>query len=115
MAQREKSSPGWADRLLSDVQAAPLGTRRRGKHAARYNMEITTGILPLLKRAAGMRGVSVTTYIRRAMLSFVAHDLNRPLAAVLPLDPRVSRPGSRRVEEDPDALIGGSWEIEDLR
>ena len=115
MGQTEKSKPGWAERLMADVEALPLGTNRRGRHAGRYNMEITPGILPMLKRAAAARNVSPTTYIRRAMLSFIAHDLNRPLDAVLALDPRVSLPGSNQVITDSEGHLGGSWEIEDLR
>lgn len=112
---RDTSSPGWADRLRADVEALPLGTRRRGRHAGRYNIEVTPGVLPLLKRAAAARGVAPTTYIRRAMLAFIAHDLNKPLEALLVLDPRVTGPKSTRVVEDPEGEIGGSWEIEDLR
>jgi hypothetical protein len=97
------------------VEALPLGTNRRGKHAGRFNIEITPGILPLLKRAAAARGVSPTSYIRRAMLSFIAHDLNKPFEAVLQHDPRVSGPGSTRAVVDLEGNIGGSWEIEDLR
>ena len=115
MTSQDRSSPGWRERLLADVEALPLQTRRRGKHAGRLNIEITPGILPLLRRAAAARGVSPTSYIRRAMLSFIAHDLNRPLEAVLAHDPRVSGPGSTRAVADPEGKIGGSWEIEDLR
>ena len=115
MTHRDTSTPGWADRLRADVEAIPLGTRRRGKHAGRFNIEITPGILPLLHRAAAARGVSPTSYIRRAMLAFIAYDLNRPLEAVLEHDPRVSGPKQTRAVLDPEGNIGGSWEIEDLR
>ena len=115
MQNPDRSSPGWAERLMADVEAIPLGTRRRGKHAARLNIEITPGILPMLKRASAARGVSPTSYIRRAMLAFIAYDLNKTLETVLQHDPRVSGPRSTRAVVDPEGNIGGSWEIEDLR
>lgn len=115
MTQGQKSNPGWADRLLSNVQARPLGTNGRGPHASRLNIELTVGVWPLLLRAARARNVSPTGYIRRAMLAFIAHDLNKPLEEVLAHDPRFSPPGTNRVVVDPEGKLGGSWEIEDLR
>lgn len=105
----------WQERLIADVQRTSGKGRRRTQAASRLNIEINGGLLPLLMRAARSREVSPTGYIRRAMLSFIAHDLNMRLEAVLAVEPRFSPPGSRVPIHDPEGKLGGSWEIEDLR
>lgn len=109
------SAFGWRDRLRADVRRTATKGKRRSQAASRLNIELTKGVLPLLLAASRRRGVSPTGYIRRAMLSFIAHDLNRPFEEVLAHDPRFSPIGSRHPVADPEGKLGGSWEIEDLR
>jgi hypothetical protein len=106
---------GWRDRVRADVKRTAKRGKRRSDAQSRLNIELLPGIVPLLMAAARRRQVSPTGYIRRAMLSFIAHDLNMRLEDVLVHDPRFSPPGSRHPIPDPEGRMGGSWEIEDLR
>jgi hypothetical protein len=106
---------GWRDRVVGNVARTSEVRVRRTKAVSRLTMEVTVGIMPLLMEACRRRQISPTGYIRRAMLAFIAHDLNRPLEDVLVHDPRFSPPGSRIVVPDPEGKMGGPWEIEDLR
>lgn len=106
---------GWADRLVSDVRSAAKPRGRRTQAVSRLNLEVTAATSPLLAEAARRRGIAPTGYLRRAVLAFIAHDLNMSLEAVLKTDPRFSPPGSRRVVVDPEGKFGGPWDIEDLR
>lgn len=107
---------GWADRTLADVKR--VSEKRRGRRTqavSRLGLEIMPKCMPLLVEAARRRGIAPTGYIRRAMLAFIAHDLNMELTDVLATDPRFSHPESNRVSQDPEGKLGGSWDIEDLR
>lgn len=106
---------GWRERVTSGVARTSGKTARRGSAVLRHTIDQPAGVVPLLLEACRRRGCGPVTYIRRAMLSFIAHDLNRPLESVLALDPRFTRPGKRHPEHDPEGMLGGSWEIEDLR
>lgn len=105
----------WRSKMLDQVAATSKKRARRGKAVSRFVIEVPADLAPLLNRAARARGTAPTGYIRRAMLGFIAHDLNMRLEAVLAADPRFTPPGSRVTVHDPEGKLGGSWEIEDLR
>lgn len=112
---RAKREFDWRDRVVQNVERAVKPSSRLPGALHRFNLTVPDPLWPLLLRAATRRGASVTAYIRRATIAFVAHDLNLPLERVLQLDPRWSNPGSNRTDADPEGIRGGSWEIEDLR
>lgn len=115
MTKRAPSNFDWRERLVQSVQNSAAPKSRRGNHDHRLNIEVPNPLWPLLLEAARRRNGSVTAYIRRATIAFIAHDLNLPLERVLEADPRWSEPGSRRSIHDPEGNLGGSWDIEDLR
>lgn len=106
---------GWADKVRGNVARTAEKRGRRTHAVSRLGLEIMPRCMPLLMEAARRREVSPTGYIRRAMLAFIAHDLNMPFERVLATDPRFSPPGSRRAIDDPEGKLGGPWDIEDLR
>jgi len=105
------TSPSWRDRALSEV-AAKVGNKRRSRYASRLNIEIPHGgLLELLVEAAARRDCSPTTYIRRAMMAFIAYDMHIPYAKIAAMDPRFTEPHGNNAIIDPDGTMGGPWEI----
>lgn len=107
----QKSGSDWRTKLRSEV-AAKVGNQRRGRYASRLNIEIPFGgLLALLIEVAARRDCSPTTYARRAMMSFIAYDLDIPFEEVAKLDPRFTGPAGNNAIHDPAGELGGPWEI----
>lgn len=71
---------------------------------------------PLIQRAAAQRGVATASYIRRAVLAMVAHDLQMPLEEVLEHDPRVAAMDSiGSGVSEPEGQLFGPWRIVEVR
>lgn len=105
----------WQDRVRSSASRAAGTKARRSQAVSRMNIEIMPLTMPLLREASRRRNISPTGYIRRAMLAFLAYDLNLPIGDVIATDSRFSPPESRQVIDDPEGKMGGPWDIEDLR
>ena len=74
MSDLEFEIPGWQDRLLERVHRPP-SIHSRGR---RPNLVVVTGdreFRALLLKAARQRGISTSGYARRALASWVIHDL----------------------------------------
>lgn len=107
----------WRDTTKSAVKAKARSARKNSRGASN-NFRISRvgfSVLahPFLVRAAAVRGMTLSGYIRRATLAFAAHDLglNRidlfeKDAAITPID-RIGSPSKDLSEE-----LYGSWEVQ---
>lgn len=64
-------------------------------------------------KAASARRLSISAYMRRAAYAMACHDLGLPFAAILEIDPFVSRENGRRMR-DAGGTKFGQWEIDRL-
>lgn len=78
----DRSVPGWQERVMASVSARERASRRDRNKGTQSRRPGAIGIhadLPLMgdiRRAADSRGMSVAAYVRRAVISFVARDLD---------------------------------------
>jgi len=101
----------WRDRVTAEV-AAKVGNKKRSRYVSRLNIEIPPGgLLELLTEAAARRDCSPTTYIRRAMMAFIAYDMHIPYAKIVRMDPRFTEPHGNNAIVDEAGELGGPWEI----
>lgn len=107
-----KPPSDWRAKVRGEVAGMRRTSARRGQQVSRLTIEIPPGrLIELLRLAAERRRTSVTGYIRRAMLAYLAWDLQLDYRSVVRTDPRFSPPDSRQVMHDPDGVMGGPWEI----
>lgn len=118
----DESTPGWQDRLTDSVLGRDLvrGTSGKGVGKREGNhVYINAGLSwkQLVKVAAEKRGASISTYIRRAVAAFIAHDLDITLPDVLEDGPRPcawGRTGAYRTDPPDTGQDYGPWIIGEL-
>jgi len=112
----DPSVPGWQDRVMAALAEREANGRTRTARQRRGHVQINCdeGYAILLNKAAQVRGVAQTTYARRAIAAFVAHDLGIPIGEVLafvsapvPYGGHAS-PGERTAD---DGAGYGSWQV----
>lgn len=113
----DESTPGWQDRVIENLASKEkfLGPAADPKYP-RFYIHAGQTLTALMPLAAERRGLSKSTYIRRAIAAFVAHDLEQDFAEVLKDGPSLVRyahrsgyGAKRRVD---DGKGHGPWEIE---
>lgn len=78
----DPSIPGWRERALARVAERQ---RKSGRSADRKNgmyLFFDDGLRVLLDEACKRRNISLTGYGRRAMIAFIAHDLDMEIEEV---------------------------------
>lgn len=112
------SQPGWQERAIERVRARQLKTRRAYERRNGLYLFFDDPLRVLLDEACMRRNVSLTGYCRRALVAFLAHDLDMPIAEVAR---HTARPtdygatgGGRLVRTQDDAKGKGPWRITDL-
>lgn len=103
--------------MSGSVAAKAADTRKRSRGAS-DNFRISrigfsTAAHPFLVKAARTRGISLSGYIRRAVMAWVAHDLGLDRIQLFELDAGITpigRVGSRPTK-DLDEKIYGRWEV----
>lgn len=119
MGHLTKSKPGWEDRILDKVFSRKLA---RANHDLKWGRELNVTAGKTLKAAVGeaaeKRGMSRTSYMRRAIAAFVAHDLGTTPAKLLEDGPRAAPSGTTLPPKDAppeDGVTGfGPWKIGSL-
>lgn len=101
----------WRDIVRADVASLPSRGEADERAAG------TTFKLPLhrlLIVASRARKMSPGSYLRRAVIAMIAHDLGKPFAEVLSLDPRAARETGYPIRDE-EGTAFGPWEIVALR
>lgn len=105
----ESSRGDYKARMLAKAElrasTRAAADRKTYSRLARYQFTCDPPFLAALRAAAGLRGISVAGYVRRAIGSFVAADLGVPAAEVLRHVPQAAPRGKwvRRPIRDPRA------------
>lgn len=110
----------WRTIIADQVAVNAADARKRSRSTSATQRLTRTSFSvdahPFLIRAARQRGLSLSSYVRRATLAFVALDLGLDQVDLFKLDAALSpfgqggNPWSR--EFDLDGEIYGSWEVE---
>lgn len=113
------STPEYPESVIAAVNAQASTGRRGRERGYSFTISAHRELAPLIKRAAAMRGCTTTTYVRRALAAFLAHDLGMRLTDVTRTFPAAVQSGMRntpglakgqRSEDDGEGY--GSWRIE---
>lgn len=99
----------WRDVTRANVANLPSVEQRRTMTTSFY-VSVIEDLHRACLDAAHARGLSLTSYARRALLAFVAYDTDQSVRDLVAIDARIRRPGSRAVM-DPEMRLGGPWEI----
>lgn len=117
----EESVPGWQERALErERQGASKDPKQasKKKHGNYLYLHAGMKLKSLLNAAAKQRGVSRSTYARRAMAAYIAHDLGLEPEDVLEGGPRScewGKTGADVTKPPGDDLSGyGAWRLDGL-
>ena len=100
----------WRDIVRADVEGLPESKPSVSEGSAQLQAEIRKPIYALLVERAAERRISVPTYVRRATMAMLAHELGIPFGEFTAIDPRVTRDTGYPVQ-DPGGDAFGKWEI----
>lgn len=76
------SVPGWQERAIERVRARQHKTRRANERKNGTYIFYDDPLRVLLDEACKRRNISLTGYVRRAMVAMIAYDLKMELAEV---------------------------------
>lgn len=95
------------------VRVAESRQRSRGTSATQRMSRVAFSIdvHPFLVRAAQLRGISISGYIRRATMARVAADLGLPARDLFRIDSAIRARGG--ADRDLDGERWGRWEVND--
>lgn len=117
----EESTPGWQEKVLERTrQGASSDPKQKYKKKHGNDLYLHAGVKlkSLLNLASEKRGVSRSTYARRAMAAFIAHDLGLEPEDVLKDGPRPcgwGETGADVTKAPGDDLSGyGPWRLDGL-
>jgi hypothetical protein len=101
----------WRDRLIERITSMPDLRENRQSIGVIFKPHLYS----LVKRAAEARGMSLSSYLRRAVLSFACFDLGLDWYETMADDRganKIGRPASDGVESGGHGF--GKWQIEGL-
>lgn len=113
----DPAKPGWEERVLERVEKSLQSKGHVAQKRRKWSLQIfaDTEYGLLLREAAKRRGMTMASYVRRAVAARVARDLGLPMrevtrwcAAVTPWDGE-ARPGQPRVKTSDDGTGWGEW------
>jgi hypothetical protein len=109
---------GWRERAVGMVSKSERSKsmRKINTRGARFDCFVDPAFIGLAKRAAAQRGMTLTSYGRRAIAAFIAHDLGMAFEDVVKHGPAVtttSRDSSRIKDgrSTDDGTGYGDWTI----
>jgi len=106
----DPSQSGWQDRLLSVADDQP-NARQKDK-TRRFPVEIPSYWHPLVMEAAKRRNISITGYMRRAIMAFVVRDLGLNWEKVMDDEPSTMEyTDPFRAQHDLRGTGRGEWQI----
>lgn len=112
------SEPGWQDRAIAAVRARQRKSSRTNDRKNGLYLFFDDPLRVLLDEACHRRNISLTGYARRAMVAFIAYDLDLPLEEVAQ---HAAQPagygatGGGRMKRTQDTGRGmGPWDITGL-
>lgn len=109
------SEPGWEERAIARVKARQKETRRANERTNGMYLFFDDEMRVMLDEACRRRDISLTGYARRAMIAFIAHDLDLPLAEVAQYGAEPvgygKTGGGRTTRTRDDGLGRGLWRI----
>lgn len=76
------SEPGWEERAIAAVRARQSKTKRNNDRKNGLYLFFDDPLRVMLDEACHRRDISLTGYARRAMIAFIAYDLDLPLEEV---------------------------------
>lgn len=109
---------GWRDIVRDAVAARAAEARKRSRgasqtaHISRVGFSVEAH--PFLVRAAHLRGMSISGYIRRATMTLVAKDLGIDPKEIFAVDTPLTPPGKAgrwHSTRDLDGELFGRWEV----
>ena len=114
------SKSEYPENVIAEVDARAAKGRRGWDRGYGFTILATPELAPLLKRAATLRGCTTTTYARRAVAAFLAHDLGMRFTDVAKTFPAAIPSGmagtsglsngTGRTQDDGEGY--GSWRFE---
>lgn len=109
------SEPGWQERAIAAVRSRQKETRRHNERSNGLYLFFDDEMRVLLDEACLRRNISLTGYIRRAMIAFLAHDLGMKIGDVAQYAAEpvgYGKTGGGRRERTHDTGTGrGRWKI----
>ena len=106
-------NPSAAASMIAQIAGLPVRGYSSREDAIKVPADLLPGAYGAVVKAAKARRISVSSYIRRAVLAFAAHDLEMPLRELVAIDPRMARDTNQQMP-DPEGRRFGPWEIESL-
>ena len=112
------STPGWQERAIERVRARQHKTRRAYERRNGLYLFFDDPLRVLLDEACMRRNISLTGYCRRALVAFLAYDLDMPIEEVaqhtaVPTAYGATG-GGRLVRTKDDAKGQGPWRVTHL-
>lgn len=109
------SEPGWEERAIAAVRARQVKTGRSSERKNGIWTFFDDPLRVMLDEACFRRNISLTGYVRRALMAFIAYDLDLPLQEVTQhgAQPRpYGGPGVGKIKRTQDDGLGmGPWDI----
>jgi hypothetical protein len=104
--------PDWRQVALRRAHERVMVKRHKWRQAemSRFQMTVGPRYTTLLADAAAHRGLSTTSYIRRAVAAFIAHDLGMEFTEVVADTPHVQGPSHGKWD---DGTGYGQWRVAD--
>jgi hypothetical protein len=81
-AAPQPSEPGWRERAIAAVRARQHEKRRHNERKNGLYLFFDDPLRVYLDEACHRRNISLTGYARRALVAFLAHDLDVPLEEI---------------------------------
>lgn len=108
----DQETPTWREAALTAVRLSVEDEYSRQPNR-NFRVRVPLQWVKLMQKAARSRGMSTTGYMRRAIMSWVSHDLNMDWFELMEDEPNVA-PG-RPAASNPHVFLGGegfgAWRI----
>ena len=100
----------WRDVVQSDVESMPVRRERVPSGKVTLSIPMQAGLAERIEDAAAERGITRASYVKRAVMAMLAHDLGVPLGAIALVDPQIVRDTGFAITDDLGTAFG-PWEI----
>ena len=114
-----RKGTGWRDIIRDQVAAQAQETREKTRASSAdirlSRIHFAVAVHPFLVRAAQLRGISISGYIRRATMVRVGADLGIDPVELFQMDSAITPLGKggnpRHPDRDLDGALYGRWEV----
>lgn len=104
----------WRDIVRADIAALPDRRGTEDAEATKVTADLLPGAYSIIREAAKVRRVSLSAYVRRAVLALACYDLGLPYSDAMRADSRITNMSGFPIS-DPDGTRFGAWEIAALK